>query len=261
MGKAHKRRKVSHVSKDIQSLESRKEDTGVLGKPRILEPTPSANWKLFLASKGPTEPKKSYRHRSNFVHKATSNSPYKSSSELSEPNTKRLTKIIGMDCEMVGVEDQKKNMLARVSIVNRFGECVYDKYVKPTEPVKDYRTWVSGIRPHNLENGEDFLNVKQEVSDILRGRIVVGHALKNDFSALGIKHPKRSIRDTAKYSTFRKMFNMKAPSLRKLAKVLLGVSIQEGEHSSVQDAKAALQLYMAYRNEWEKSLVSQQPKQ
>lgn len=55
---------------------------------------------------------------------------------------------------MVGVGPQgDESMLARVSLVNQFGKCVYDKYVKPTQPVTDYRTAVSGIRPENLAQG------------------------------------------------------------------------------------------------------------
>jgi len=41
------------------------------------------------------------------------------------------------------------------------------------------------------------------------------------------------------------------PSLERLTLHFLGASIQEGEHSSVQDAKAALQLYMLARKDWE----------
>lgn len=59
-----------------------------------------------------------------------------------------------MDCEMVGVGPKgEDSILARVSIVNQFGKCVYDKYVKPTEKVTDYRTAVSGIRPQNINTG------------------------------------------------------------------------------------------------------------
>lgn len=55
---------------------------------------------------------------------------------------------------MVGVGmDGKDSILARVSIVNHFGKVLYDKYVKPTEEVVDYRTPVSGIRPADLVNG------------------------------------------------------------------------------------------------------------
>lgn len=59
-----------------------------------------------------------------------------------------------MDCEMVGVgDDGKESILARVSIVNQFGCCVYDKFVRPTERVTDYRTKVSGVRRTDLMNG------------------------------------------------------------------------------------------------------------
>ncbi|KAK2120540.1 REX4, RNA exonuclease 4 [Saguinus oedipus] len=65
-----------------------------------------------------------------------------------------LTRALALDCEMVGVGPKgEENVAARVSIVNQYGKCVYDKYVKPTELVTDYRTAVSGIRPENLKQG------------------------------------------------------------------------------------------------------------
>lgn len=66
-----------------------------------------------------------------------------------------LTRVVAIDCEMVGVgPDGEDSILARVSLVNQFGKCIYDKYVKPTERVTDYRTAVSGIRPRHIKNGE-----------------------------------------------------------------------------------------------------------
>jgi RNA exonuclease 4 len=60
-----------------------------------------------------------------------------------------------MDCEMVGVgREGRESMLARVSIVNQHGHCVYDQFVKPVENVVDYRTKVSGIRKQDLEKGK-----------------------------------------------------------------------------------------------------------
>eukprot|EP00092_Neocalanus_flemingeri_P101337 GFUD01129575.1.p1 GENE.GFUD01129575.1~~GFUD01129575.1.p1 ORF type:complete len:255 (+),score=92.07 GFUD01129575.1:48-812(+) len=57
-----------------------------------------------------------------------------------------ITKILGMDCEMVGVGlGGTDSILARVSIVNHFGHKVYDKFVAPREKVTDYRTAVSGV--------------------------------------------------------------------------------------------------------------------
>ena len=48
-----------------------------------------------------------------------------------------VTKIIGMDCEMVGVGmTGTDSILARVSIVNHFGHKIYDKFVAPREKVR-----------------------------------------------------------------------------------------------------------------------------
>lgn len=59
-----------------------------------------------------------------------------------------------MDCEMVGVgPDGIESALARVSIVNYSGGVVLDEYVRPQEPITNYRTWVSGIRPEDMVNG------------------------------------------------------------------------------------------------------------
>lgn len=56
---------------------------------------------------------------------------------------------------MVGIGEMgMENMVARVSIVNQLGQCLYDKYVQPTETVVDYRTAVSGITPENLSHGQ-----------------------------------------------------------------------------------------------------------
>lgn len=42
-------------------------------------------------------------------------------------------------------------------------------------------------------------------------------------------------------------------ALRQLAKKELGLEIQSGEHSSVDDARAALYLYHKARREWERA--------
>ena len=63
-----------------------------------------------------------------------------------------------MDCEMVGVgSDGQDSILARVSIVNQFGQCIYDTFVKPTELVTDYRTHVSGVRRQDIAKGQFLL--------------------------------------------------------------------------------------------------------
>jgi len=176
---------------------------------------------------------------------------------VKEQSFQGLTRAVGIDCEMVGVGWKgEESILARVSIVNHFGHCVYDKYVKPREKVTDYRTRVSGIRPADVANGEDFQVVQKEVSDIFNGRILIGHSIKNDLKVLFLTHPKRMIRDTSVYRPFRALFGGKTPSLKRLSARLLGVTVQEGEHSSVQDAQATMRLYTMYKRDWEREILA-----
>jgi len=167
------------------------------------------------------------------------------------------TKLIAMDCEMVGVGSKfSKNdsILARVSLVNHYGQVLYDTFVKPREKVTDYRTEVSGVRREDLEKGEDFTTVQKKVFDFIKNRVLVGHALHNDMKVLFLSHPRNKIRDTSKYKAFKKLFGGRNPSLKKLTEKVVGVQIQTGEHSSIQDAQAAMRLYTLHRKEWEASL-------
>ncbi|XP_794891.3 RNA exonuclease 4 [Strongylocentrotus purpuratus] len=169
----------------------------------------------------------------------------------------KITKCVALDCEMVGIgHEGKESILARVSMVNEYGHCIYDKFVKPREKVTDFRTEFSGVRPKDLfkGNAEEFLTVQKEIADIMKDRILVGHALKNDMKVLFLGQPRKLIRDTASYPHFRELMKTKRPSLKKLAKTVLGVTVQEGEHNSVEDAQTAMRLYTLHRTAWEKSL-------
>ncbi len=65
----------------------------------------------------------------------------------------------------------------------------------PKERVTDFRTQFSGVRRADVSEGKrvlafiltlpapSFEAVQQRVAEILKGRIVVGHALSNDFKA------------------------------------------------------------------------------
>ncbi|KAL7371533.1 hypothetical protein ABVT39_000431 [Epinephelus coioides] len=174
------------------------------------------------------------------------------SSLVKEKAFEGLTRAVAIDCEMVGVgPDGEDSILARVSLVNQFGKCIYDKYVKPTEKVTDYRTAVSGIRPQDIRDGEDLRTVQREVAAILQGRIVVGHAIHNDLKILLLDHPKKKIRDTQKYKPFKKAVKSGRPSLKVLCREILNVKVQQGEHSSVQDAQATMRLYTMVKKHWE----------
>ncbi|XP_014637786.1 PREDICTED: RNA exonuclease 4 [Ceratotherium simum simum] len=171
-----------------------------------------------------------------------------------------LTRALAMDCEMVGVgPNGEESIAARVSIVNQYGKCVYDKYIKPTQPVTDYRTAVSGIRPEHLRQGEEFEVVQKEVADMLKGRILVGHALHNDLKVLFLDHPKKKIRDTQKYKPFKSHVQSGRPSLKLLAEEILGIRVQQAEHCSIQDAQAAMRLYIMVKKDWESIAPDRRP--
>jgi RNA exonuclease 4 len=162
-------------------------------------------------------------------------------------------RYIGLDCEMVGVGPipDRDSQLARVSLVNWHGKQVYDAYVLPVLPVTDYRTPVSGIRAHHLraETGaKPFDQVKSDVHTFLAGRILVGHYMRNDFLVLDLKHPRRDVRDTSTLVRYREMCQG-GPKLKELAEKVLGLNIQSGEHNSVEDARAAMMLYKAAKDE------------
>ncbi|XP_029596049.1 interferon-stimulated 20 kDa exonuclease-like 2 isoform X1 [Salmo trutta] len=205
-------------------------------------------------------------------------------------------KYLAMDCEMVGTGPKGRNSeLARCSIVSYDGDVVYDRYIKPTNAVTDYRTRWSGISWHQLVKAMPYQHARKEsasimenyvetltlgflngrysiwccfyclhikpILKILSGKVVVGHAVHNDFKSLSYSHPAVLTRDTSRIP----LLNQKAgfpekdvASLKRLTKALFNRNIQTGKkgHSSVEDAKATMELYKVVEVEWERTLAS-----
>ncbi|GAA5857069.1 hypothetical protein JCM5353_004715, partial [Sporobolomyces roseus] len=173
---------------------------------------------------------------------------------------KETGQYLALDCEMVGVGPMGvESTLARVSIVNYHGVTVLDRFVRPREKVTDYRTWVSGVREEDLRNAPSFQEVQKEVSELLKDRILVGHALSNDTNVLLLSHPWHMTRDTSLYSPLQGLTKTKKPGLRTLAKLVLGLDIQDGEHSSVTDARATMAIYRSQKTAWEDSILKHTP--
>ena len=198
--------------------------------------------------------------------------------------------VMGLDCEMVGAgRDGSISLLGRCSLVllvqdekgtdavgNDNNDCairvttIYDKFVRPSKKVTDYRTPWSGITKNDLRGLGSlpcvpFEVCRDEVAALLasyEGKpvVLVGHALKNDFDVLNLRHPFGLTRDTATYRQFMKPGRSRNKMLqRKLSHLVeeeLGMNIQSGGggHSSVEDAEAALKLYWKVRDSWERSL-------
>lgn len=75
-----------------------------------------------------------------------------------------------------------------------------------------------------------------------------------------LSHPRKMIRDTASY---RPLMRSTGPgrkprplALRVLAEQHLGLTIQMGEHSPVDDARAALYLYHKHKRDWEHAVAT-----
>lgn len=177
-------------------------------------------------------------------------------------------------------------------------------HVSAATPTPLY-TACAGIRPSNLRDAAPFEEVQRQVADLLKGRIVVGHAIANDLevgrAALGmlcmlgraarrtgwrlgwglgecyveavaahsrrsawhsttpalqpaqplplpqallLSHKRKDVRDTSRYPPLMReqarTGRLKPRALRHLAAEQLGLTIQEGEHSPVDDAVRAL---------------------
>ncbi|XP_055857044.1 RNA exonuclease 4 [Episyrphus balteatus] len=224
-------------------------------KPSLSRKNAGTNWSSVLAAINAAEGPITLPEAIEATRKTVSTSGLPSTQNQPKNNRKKQRyEIVAMDCEMVGVGPSgNDDMLARVSIVKKSGEVLMDKFVKPREPVTDYRTSVSGIRPRDIEHGEEFDKVQAEVIVLLQGKILVGHGIYNDLAVLHIKHPASNIRDTARYKPLARLVsNGRTPSLKRLSEAILGKEIQTGEHNSVEDARAAMSIYNRLSIDWEK---------
>lgn len=186
--------------------------------------------------------------------------PLKQEQKIADEEKK---KYVAIDCEMVGVGHYgNHSSLARVCMVDWDGNCILDLYVRQTCQVTDYRTFVSGITEEDLTSDKavDLDECRCRVKELIDGKILVGHALKNDLHALQICLPWYQLRDTGKYEPFMKVrFDdgiLWPRKLKDLAKEKLGKDMQQigKPHCPFEDARTALELYKKVRGKWEKAM-------
>ncbi|CAI5662036.1 unnamed protein product [Oreochromis niloticus] len=154
--------------------------------------------------------------------KSAASSPGSSVSSTCKPITMSSgnpSKYVAIDCEMVGTGPKRLSELARCSIVSYEGDVIYDQFIQPSAQVTDYRTRWSGIRRRDLVNAMPFAQARMEMAGI-EGN--------------------------------------KCTSLKTLTKAIFNRDIQTGNkgHSSVEDARAAMELYKVVEHEWERQLAA-----
>jgi PAB-dependent poly(A)-specific ribonuclease subunit 2 len=147
--------------------------------------------------------------------------------------------------------------LARVSCLRGEGPMqgvpFIDSCVIQAEPVVDYLTRYSGLRPGDLDPSVSrhhitsmkaaYLKLRQLIDN---GCCFVGHGLKKDFEMINVVLPKGQIIDTVELFH---QDNQRLISLRFLAWHLLNQQMssrQQDTHDSIEDAHTALQLYNKY---------------
>lgn len=170
------------------------------------------------------------------------------------PSFSEPGRYLAIDGEFVGTgPNGSVSALGRISVVNYWGNTIYDTYVRPNDYVTDWRTRISGITPGHMKNAISFQQCHDNLIQLLDGKVLIGHSLKNDLRVLDIDHPIENIRDTQQHAAFRVFSGSRSPGLRHLAKDILGVAIQEGTHSSVIDAQAAMLLFRLNRRQFEEA--------
>ncbi|KAL6166636.1 hypothetical protein ACJQWK_07978 [Exserohilum turcicum] len=183
------------------------------------------------------------------------------------PHLELLTKKIAIVCEMM--QSNIGQVLGRVSVVNYDGKTIFDSFICYPEPVNITNTdeRFSGIRWADIDpqNGaRPFSEVRAQLSELLRDRVVIGHDIEKDLRVITLDLAARilqlqgvarsatrlkfdiSVRDTQKYSGYRKYANPGAhqgPNLKNLALGVLGRSIKQGPVLSVEDAIATMEIY------------------
>ncbi|XP_006895810.1 PREDICTED: interferon-stimulated 20 kDa exonuclease-like 2 [Elephantulus edwardii] len=196
---------------------------------------------------------------------ASQNSTLAHSENNSGVSQEMPTKMVAVDCEMVGTGPNGNiSSLARCSIVNYNGDVLYDEYIRPPCHIVDYRTRWSGIQKQHMVNATPFKIARSQILKILAGKIVVGHAVHNDFKAMQYIHPKSLTRDTSHIPLLNKKADFPenvTMSLKRLTQKLLNRDIQVGDsgHSSVEDAQATMELYKLVEVEWEQHLAQNPP--
>ncbi|OJJ64487.1 hypothetical protein ASPSYDRAFT_84494 [Aspergillus sydowii CBS 593.65] len=213
--------------------------------------------------------------------------PVESRIMLSEEERPTPGTPVALDTEFVDLEKAEINVkadgsqeivrpsksgLARVSVLRgsgvQEGAPFIDDYISVKEPIVDYVTQYSGIKPGDLDPRTTSHNIvplkvayKKLWLLLNLGCVFVGHGLASDFRKVNIQVPKKQTVDT-QYLFFHPGKNRRL-SLRYLAWAVFKEYIQEEPadnnqgHDSIEDARMALRLWKKFQEYEDAGIVGQ----
>ncbi|KAI0322287.1 hypothetical protein OF83DRAFT_1049658 [Amylostereum chailletii] len=149
---------------------------------------------------------------------------------------------------------------SRVSLTDYRGNIVLDTLIRPTRQITDYRHSQTNLNPENLANGA-FMHIKyayrteirHQVVTLIHDKIIVGYALWDFLSVMGIPHPAIDTRDVAIFLPFRRSLRAtQMPPLPVLVNRLMGrnMALQQRDNP-LENARAALDLFRSSEQFWE----------
>lgn len=162
------------------------------------------------------------------------------------PNLSSSERLISIDCEMVRCEDGSEEVV-KVCAVDQNLETVMDLLVKPSKPVVNYLTEITGVTAEDLEGVTcNLKDLQKKLKKLLTPKtIVIGHSLHHDLRVLKVDHAR--VIDTAFIFQYQNKPSCYTPSLSNLCKVVLGHDLrEEGKpHICLDDAIAAMRLTLS----------------
>ena len=172
-------------------------------------------------------------------------------------------RILFLDCEfvtgyqeMVGQKMKHVPLLASVAILNYEGEILLNTRVTPTKKVWRYHPSITGFTARSLRNQRKEAEVKSEIKELVRDRILVGHDLSSDLKVLEIDRDRLcGIRDLSTSITIKVIMGVDKPRLKlsDVAEKLLGTKLRistdndgvvtKACHSALEDAQVISYIY------------------
>eukprot|EP00899_Mesostigma_viride_P021305 jgi/Mesvir1/29176/Mv13863-RA.1 len=154
-------------------------------------------------------------------------------SSVAEAGGDARPRLLSLDCEMCVVEGSRKELL-KLAVMDQDLKVLFSDIVKPSRPVLDLKTEITGVTEEDVENATvTFEQAQRAVVELITpGTVLIGHGLSHDLTALKIDY--RRVIDTSLYFRYDRL-SAATPALADLCQLLLKTPFRAGGLTSVHD--------------------------